>query len=770
LLDTASSSPPLYPSPGVYSILPVSPHYHYYSSALPPTGDRQVQPPQTPPQANFLNSSAVSYPSRHFADQVELLAGFCDPLAVQFPTSSEHTKKKELSRSDKLSRSLLVHCTMVVLLSTSVSPAISTKVAQVSFIPSTKYCFFSGLNEINGKNKIGSGIFCFSARGQTKSLVSAKSQGKKGKNNGISLIFSEGKDVDDTLGLICPGCGIYMQDKDPNHPGYYKKRKVEEETDLLDEEGGAEIEGLILDELDEDVEDFVNDLEASDRNEEGSEEEDEIGWESDDWDDEFDGDEDDDGSILKEQDGFAPAGAGFGKITEELLEDLERKSKKLSKSERKRLARETQREREEVTVCARCHSLRNYGQVKNQAAENLIPDFDFERLISIRLMRPTGNADGTVVVMVVDCVDFDGSFPKRAARSLFKALEECENDSKLRKRMPKLVLVATKVDLLPSQISPTRLDRWVRHRARALGAPKVNAVYLVSSRKDIGVRNLLSYIKEQAGPRGHVWVIGAQNAGKSTLINMFSKKEGAKVTKLTEAAVPGTTLGILKVGGILPAKAKMYDTPGLLHSYLMSMRLNREEQKMVEIRKELQPRSYRIKASQSIHIGGLVRLDLTQASVQTIYVTVWASPHVALHLGKIENADEIWGKHAGIRLQPPVSQERASELGKWRKPRELKVVGSSWDVNSLDVAIAGLGWFSLGLKGQSTLNLWTYDGVDVTQRDPLVLDRAPFLERPGFWLPQAISDALGSQSKQEGKRKKRLEEEQEDSEAYLQAI
>jgi hypothetical protein len=53
----------------------------------------------------------------------------------------------------------------------------------------------------------------------------------------------------------------------------------------------------------------------------------------------------------------------------------------------------------------------------------------------------------------------------------------------------------------------------------------------------------------------------------------------------------------LRIGGILSAKAKMYDTPGLLHPYLMSMRLNRDEQKMVEIRKELQPRTYRVKVS-----------------------------------------------------------------------------------------------------------------------------------------------------------------------------
>ena len=58
-----------------------------------------------------------------------------------------------------------------------------------------------------------------------------------------------------------------------------------------------------------------------------------------------------------------------------------------------------------------------------------------------------------------------------------------------------------------------------------------------------------------------------------------------------------------------------------------------------------------LQQGQAIHVGGLMRLDLNQASVQTIYVTVWASPNVSLHLGKIENADEIWNNHAGIRLQ-----------------------------------------------------------------------------------------------------------------------
>ncbi|MQL70810.1 hypothetical protein Taro_003129 [Colocasia esculenta] len=572
-------------------------------------------------------------------------------------------------------------------------------------------------------------------------------------------VVSEGRDEDEAL-LVCPGCGIIMQDADPNLPGYYQKREARGEVpedfsgdlDVLDEQDfdgfseEEEVEGDGSSSKSDLDEDFPTD---------GDMEDDAFMGSVPDWDmEDLEEDEEEEERRTKELEGFAAAGVGYGNITGETLRKL--KKEKLSKSEKKRKAREEARKAKDcadATVCARCHSLRNYGQVKNHEAENLIPDFDFDRLIATRLMKPSSTSP--VVVMVVDTVDFDASFPKRAARSLFKALEG--NKSKLA-RLPKLVLVATKVDLLPSQISPTRLDRWVRNRAKASGAPKLSAVYLVSSRKDLGVRNLLSFIKELAGPRGNVWVIGAQNAGKSTLINTFAKKEGAEITRLTEAAVPGTTLGILRIGGILPAKAKLYDTPGLLHPYLMPMRLNREEQKMVEIRKELQPRTYRVKAGQTIHVGGLTRLDVTQSSVDTIYVTVWASPSVSLHLGKTENAEEIWKNHVGVRLQPPAGQDRASELGQW-KQREVKISGISWEVNSLDIAVAGLGWFSLGLKGEATLMLWTYDGVEITQREPLVLDRAPFLERPGFLLPKAISDALRKQSKLQAEARKSKNEE-----------
>ncbi|KAI3799364.1 hypothetical protein L1987_34658 [Smallanthus sonchifolius] len=72
-------------------------------------------------------------------------------------------------------------------------------------------------------------------------------------------------------------------------------------------------------------------------------------------------------------------------------------------------------------VCARCHGLRNYGKVKDQTVENLLPDFDFDHTVERRLNSVTGTR--AVVVMVVDAVDFDGSFPRKVAELVSNTID-----------------------------------------------------------------------------------------------------------------------------------------------------------------------------------------------------------------------------------------------------------------------------------------------------------------------------------------------------------
>lgn len=46
-----------------------------------------------------------------------------------------------------------------------------------------------------------------------------------------------------------------------------------------------------------------------------------------------------------------------------------------------------------------------------------------------------------------------------------------------------------------------------------------------------------------------------------------------------------------------------------------------------------------------------MRLDVEELSVDSIYLTVWASPLIPLHMGKTENAIEMLEEHFGHQLQ-----------------------------------------------------------------------------------------------------------------------
>lgn len=240
-------------------------------------------------------------------------------------------------------------------------------------------------------------------------------------------------------------------------------------------------------------------------------------------------------------------------------------------------------------------------QVKDESAENLLPDFDFERVVGQRLRTAYGRR--AVVLLVVDAADFDGSFPRSAARilaeaeaSLGQAWQEGQPGNAFR-----LVVVANKCDLLPKQVSWMRLGQWVRRRARAGGAPRVSAVHLVSAQTQWGVAALVQELQRMAGPRGDVWVIGSQNAGKSSLINALARvaSRGRQSAQLTEASVLGTTVGVVALEGLLGARTRVMDTPGLLQPHQLTTRLSRPEQALVQPRKHLKPRTYRIGVSTS---------------------------------------------------------------------------------------------------------------------------------------------------------------------------
>ena len=545
------------------------------------------------------------------------------------------------------------------------------------------------------------------------------------------------------LPSICPGCGVGLQCEDKNGPGFFvvPKRLLEPERDASNEAfvedpraAAAADDMLNFDEDDMDDDDDDDDDEGVVESfaVEGLSEDELAGLDEDDDDldgldlSNFDGQDGDAEDVDKdaalaaldalfaEDDDTGDTGAADGDDWDSI-------------AARKREERESRRnDSPDTVVCARCYSLRNYGKVKNEAAEILMPSFDFGRVVGDRLSKV--GPGGAVVLLLVDLIDFDGSFPVDAVDVISPYVANESVD---------VLLVGTKVDLLPTQCTRARVTSFVRRRAKDLGLKRASGVHLVSAHSGMGVNILSEQLETLLDEGREVWVVGAQNAGKSSLINRLSKKYGGPGPEdggPLASHLPGTTLGVVKLPGLLPNGSDVYDTPGLLQPFQVSGRLTNEEARAVLPRKRLAPRTYRAEIGSSIHIGGLARIDVVDSPQRTLYLTVWASHDVPTHYmvrGEGGKADDFYEKHAGGKLSPPVGEHRAAQQGEWGC-RTVSVYGESWQRSDRDISIGGLGWVGVGCNGNASFRVWTHEGVQVETRESLVPDMGRDLLRPGF--------------------------------------
>jgi hypothetical protein len=72
-------------------------------------------------------------------------------------------------------------------------------------------------------------------------------------------------------------------------------------------------------------------------------------------------------------------------------------------------------------TCARCHKLTHMGQVQSEAAEKELPPFDLAAALATQVKSNWRRR--SVVLLVVDVTDFDGSLPRCASTVGLRALD-----------------------------------------------------------------------------------------------------------------------------------------------------------------------------------------------------------------------------------------------------------------------------------------------------------------------------------------------------------
>ncbi|MFD0715038.1 ribosome biogenesis GTPase YqeH [Paenibacillus sp. GCM10027626] len=337
----------------------------------------------------------------------------------------------------------------------------------------------------------------------------------------------------------------------------------------------------------------------------------------------------------------------------------------------------------EIVVCQRCFRIKNY----NEASSVAIDQDDF-----LRLLGGIAATD-SLVVHIVDLFDFEGS--------IISGLQRFVGSNPV-------LLVVNKIDLLPRGTNYNRLRNWVQKQAKAAGLRTLDVV-LCSAKRNIGFERVIEALAQHRGQRD-VYVVGATNVGKSTLINRLIRDYSDLERELTTSRYPGTTLDAVHIP--LDDGHDIIDTPGIVYTHRMTELVPRSVLQALLPEKEIKPLVYQLNAGQTLFIGALARFDFIEGERQSF--TFYISSGMPVHRTKLERADELYADHKGELLAPP-NREQLAELPEWTRHRLTVRRG-----DEVDVFISGLGWIHVNGQTGALIDVHAPKGVRVLLRDALI--------------------------------------------------
>ncbi|WP_438433252.1 ribosome biogenesis GTPase YqeH [Gorillibacterium sp. sgz500922] len=334
-------------------------------------------------------------------------------------------------------------------------------------------------------------------------------------------------------------------------------------------------------------------------------------------------------------------------------------------------------------ICQRCFRIKHYNDLSGAT----LNQDDFLKIL--------GGIAGTnsLVVHIVDLFDFEGS--------LIAGLQRFIGNNPV-------LLVVNKTDLLPKAVNSNRILNWVQKQAKEFGLKTVD-IALVSAKKNIGFDQLLTRMDQYRKGRD-VYVVGATNVGKSTLINRLIRDYSDLEAELTTSPYPGTTLDLVRIP--LDDGKAIIDTPGIVYRHRLTELVNKRELPTILPNSVLKPMIYQLNEEQTLFFGALARMDFVRGARQSF--TCYVSEALKLHRTKLERADELYAEHKGELLAPP-ALEHLEELPPLVKhPIRIPRGGKT------DVLISGLGWIAVGGESGAELVVWAPKGVKVAVRPALL--------------------------------------------------
>ncbi|MNI03777.1 GTP-binding protein Der [compost metagenome] len=337
----------------------------------------------------------------------------------------------------------------------------------------------------------------------------------------------------------------------------------------------------------------------------------------------------------------------------------------------------------EPIICQRCYRIKYY----NEASSITLKQDDF-----LKLLGDIGQKKA-LVVNIVDLFDFEGSMISSLARFV-------GNNP--------ILLVVNKIDLLPKVTNYNKIVNWVQRQAKDHGL-RVVEVVLCSAKKNMGFDRVIASLQEHRGDRD-IYVVGATNVGKSTLINRLISDFSDLESELTTSQYPGTTLDLVKIP--LEDGRCIVDTPGIVYSHRLTELVSKRNLSVLMPDKPLKPVVFQLNEGQTLFFGAFARFDFLHGERQSF--TCYSSNAIQIHRTKLERADDLYANHKGELLTPPTKQE-LEDMPKLAKhpihiPKGLK----------MDISISGLGWIKVNSDTGADLAVYAPKGVKVIARESLI--------------------------------------------------
>lgn len=404
-------------------------------------------------------------------------------------------------------------------------------------------------------------------------------------------------------------------------------------------------------------------------------------------------------------------------------------------------AEQQHQQHSERSVCQRCYALQHH----NASTTSSTPGF-------LRSSQQFGSLDflktkrDPLMVAVFDVTDLPASMGY-----LPQLLQQNPG--------ARILLAANKMDLLPASARrhEQRIRDWILQHMKSIGVPtqQVVSVTLISAKKGWGIPTLMRKMDRERLPTDDIYLVGSTNVGKSALVNQFMSQirgtldaEGRRIKsqlkaqyKITSSAVPGTTMGTIKVPlhalgmtGSDDGQAQdwekrrfvtkdrfLIDTPGIINDQQLIHQLDHDEQKKLVNQKEMSPVTFKLEPGKSLLLKPLVRIDLLESDHPVLF-TMFSplAPHLT-KTDKLPAAHALQDRNTHLR---PVKDQSILRMGSLEPMDEIvRVRGMHRSHATVDFSFAGVGWVSLiGEFDRATFRIWLPKDVDphkvFTMRDP----------------------------------------------------